>query len=56
VRWPVFPSSTSTTAIGVAVFRKLANAPTAGWRRPAYGKVRRRPVLDGLINEYEPAA
>jgi transposase InsO family protein len=24
--------------------------------RPIYGRIRRRPVLGGLINEYEPAA
>ena len=30
--------------------------PQAPVPRPIYGRIRRRPVLGGLINEYEPAA
>ncbi len=30
--------------------------PEAPVPEPVYGRIRRRPVLGGLINEYEPAA
>jgi transposase InsO family protein len=30
--------------------------PQAPVREPVHGRIRRRPVLGGLINEYEPAA
>jgi hypothetical protein len=33
-----------------------ALAPTAPVPEPVYGRIRRRAILGGLINEYEPAA
>jgi len=55
----VGPSRTALTRPSVSVRRRAGTART-GWlatsRDTAAVRVRRRPVLGGLINQYEPAA
>jgi hypothetical protein len=38
------------------VLRLRPPRPTAPVPEPIHGRIRRRPILDGLINEYEKAA
>ena len=55
VRWPCMPRTTThgDRIERCSCVRRVREAPVP---EPVYGRIRRRPVLGGLINEYEPAA
>jgi hypothetical protein len=43
-------------AFGEAVRPRTPPRPTSPVPEPVHGRIRRRPILGGLINEYETAA